>query len=219
MKRLQIIILTFGICGLISCNGQQDNGATFNQSFQVGSIPGISDFETLNEEEKHTDSLKTRHKKDWRNNRSRVFMNFYTNGKLSEIDSAFIKGFPTPCECLIDKDTMFVSMGIGFFGGLGTNLKVFRDRFIGSFYEYTDDVKPYKTNLNDTAFSNYVLVPNKYQHLTLSDMPTWQSDQQLSGLMNFTSNDFYEETYGHVVDSKYVTGKIYFTCKTRQKTK
>lgn len=213
-----MIILTFGICGLLCCKDQQDQEATYNQNFQVGSIPGIKDFETFNEEEKHTDSLKTRIKKDWRHNRGRIFMNVYTNGKPADIDSVFITGLPLPCKCVIDHDTMFVRMGVGFFGGFGFNLKVFNDQFIGTLSEYTDSGEPYKTNLSDTSFSNYFITQNKYQYLILSDRPTLQDAQQLTGFMTFTSNNFYEKDYENRMDTNYLTGKIYFTCITQHQS-
>lgn len=240
IKNLQIILLSVGLCGIFSCNGQQDNGKTFNQTYNVGSIPEIEDFETLNEQEKLHDSIANQYnqlidsmyledtihmehdlldKMDFRNNRSRIFMNFYTNEKLSVADSSFVTGFPTQCQCLTDKDTLFISMGIGFFGGLGFNLKLVNHNFYGSFYEYTDDVKPYKSDLNDTAFYDHVEVQNKYQSLILSEKPTFQSGQQLTGYMTFTSKYFYEKKYGNQLDTNFVTGKLYFTCKTRQKLK
>ncbi len=54
-------------------------------------------------------------------------MNVYTNGKPADIDSVFITGLPLPCKCVIDHDTMFVRMGVGFFGGFGPNKGILHD--------------------------------------------------------------------------------------------
>ena len=139
--------------------------------------------------------------------------------KLNEKEILSKKSFSTRCECNIYKDTLLITMGIGFFGGIGFNLEIIKDNFEANFSEYTDDVKPYKSNLNDTAFYDYFHVKSKYQFLVLNDKPSFQTGLQLTGYMTFSSNNFYVQKYDNQLDTNYVTGKLYFTCKTRQETK
>lgn len=213
IKYLQSIILSIALFGFFSSYGQEDSSRTFKQPYIVGSIPELKSFKKYTELEKRLD------KKDIRDNRGRIFLNLFINNEIIDVDSSFKTGFPTKCQCLIDNDTIFVNLGFGFFSGLGFNLEVFNDKFNGSFYQYTKDVKSYKSNLKDTSFYDYVVVENKYQYLIFSEKPTFLSGQKLTGYLTYTSNNYYQQNYDNQIDTNYVGGKLYFTCKTRLKAK
>ena len=220
-----------------SCKSQDDNGLINNSTYSVAAIPELNNFLTFNKNEKRLDSLNSRYdrrmdslvladttkkkflkKKDFKNNRSRIFMDSYTNGKLTDVGPNPNIGFPTPCECYTTHDSVFVKMGVGFFGGIGFNIKISGNHFLSSFFNYTDDVKPFKSDLKDTAFYDYAIAKSKYQYLILDQKPDYKPGQQLTGYLTYTTNDYYEKAYGDALDSIYVKGKIYFTCKTRYKT-
>jgi len=240
MKQIQTIIFLLLFFCLLTCKAQKkDDGKTLNITYNVGSITEINDFLKYNPDEirfdsiylaydnvmdsiKHADSNNKDNelirKKDFRNNRSRIFMDLYNNGKAEPKDEEFNTGLPTPCECFTDKDTLFIRMGIGFFGGFGFNIEAFGKNFKSSFFNYIDDVKPYKTDLSDTSFYNFITIKNKYQYLILDKKPKFDAGQQLTGYLTYTTNDYYEQNYSNKFDTMFVTGKLFFTCKIRQRT-
>ncbi|MEO8404150.1 MAG: hypothetical protein ABI480_06130 [Chitinophagaceae bacterium] len=227
-KNLLLIILTVFI--FITCKTvRKDDGKTFNKTFVVGEIPDLNAFNTYNELEKGTDSIFSGTDKefkedagankfitDFRNNRSRVFMDSDSNHRIYDGEKSLTTGMPMPCNCSTTNDSLFVQMVIGFFGGAGFEIALHKDTFLSDFFMYTDDVKPYKSNLQDTAFSSHAIAFSKYQYLLLDKLPTYKPDQQLTGYLTYTSNRFYERS-GDTLDSTYVTGKIYFTCNVKER--
>lgn len=233
----QTFLAAFILLLFSSCKGQQDNGKTNNQAYVISEIPEKDDFLKLTDHEKAVDSifggydrtvdsllmkddrLKANlllQKRSFIDNRGRIYLQAYENGKPTKVDSAFYRGMPAPCECLVKKDTVLVSMGIGFFGGMAFNVAISKDNFQSSYYLYIDDVKPYKASLKD-SFSNELTVKSKYQYLILDKQPTFQEGQQLSGYLTMTSQDYYENSYGEKLDTNYVSGKIQFTCTAKRK--
>jgi hypothetical protein len=211
----------------IACKqSKQDDGKTYNNTFEVGDIPGLASFQKMDKKELRLDSFLSDGVKeiglgatnDFRQNRSRVSMQSDPNHKLYSNEKD--EGFSAPCTCVIRGDSLFINTNIGFFGGNGFNLLLYRDSFQSEFYLYTDDVKPYKSSLSDTAFSEQAVAKSKFQFLIVDKKPTYKAGQQLTGYFTYTSNRFYElNSYAPnatSVDSSYVTGNIYFTCLTRQ---
>ncbi len=225
MKIQKALFIFFSFLSLLDCFGQKNN------TYTTGVIPGISDFMILNDIEKQmtsmfneinfsSDSLKLNDsfKKDFTNNRSRVFMNSYNNGKINPRDTAFHLGLPIPCDCTVSNDSMFVFMNFGFLGGFGFNIGVVGNKFQSQFFEYIDDVKPYKISISDTVFNNYIQVDNTTQSLILDKKPTFAIGQQITGFLTFSSSTYVEKTTANSLENKYVSGYSYFTCKTRQRT-
>ena len=226
-----IFFQTKGFC-------QQKTSLTYNSKYQIGKISDIESFKNLNEKEKFADSLfksidfvldsiykadtskrlvDLSFKRDFINNRSRVYMNSYENNKITPIDSEFLLGLPTPCDCYIHNDSLTIKMGVGFFGGFGFNIQLSGSNFQSFFYNYIDDVKPYKLNLSDTTLENFIKVKSKYQSLIIDQKPTFKSGQQITGYFTFTSTNYFEQNGNKTFDSNYVNGKLFFTCKTRKK--
>lgn len=215
MKYLGFIITALpAIINLSSCSNIPQDENKFNKTYKAGSIPNLNDFNTYTEIEMSMDSINRA--RDFRNNRSRLFIKSYTNGKLDSNDFSRHESLAMPCECFAGNDTLYVQMDIGFFGGEGFAIKIFDDNFQSIYFVWTDDVKPYKSNLADTAFTDSPTVMSKFQSLTIDDKPTFKAGQQLTGLLTLTSNNYYQKMYGDDIDSTYVSGKIYFICKTKQ---
>lgn len=234
----QTIIATLILLLFNSCKGPQDNGKTYNRTYVISEIPEKDDFLRLTDHEKEVDSIFVSYDKtvdsfllkDERlkenslfqkpafiDNRGRIYLQAYENGKPVKVDSAFSRGMPAPCECLVKQDTVFVSMGIGFFGGIGFNIAVSKNSFQSSYYLYIDDGKPYKANLKNN-FSNELTVKSRFQYLILDNKPVFKEGQQLSGYLTMTSQNYYENSYGNQLDTNYVVSKIYFTCTTGRKS-
>jgi hypothetical protein len=220
MKTGIIFVILIGFLAITSGKCQELGINAYQKNYVVGEIQGLEGFMTLNEDELRMDSLFSAYgigaeRTSFKQNRGRIFMDSYRNGKIQAKDEAFIMGLPTPCDCSTRGDTTIVKIALGFFGGFGFTIKIYEDKFESSYFEYTDDVKPYKVNLEDTAFYSHVSVENKYQSLILDVQPSHKVGQQITGYFTFTSNDYYEKLYRDSLDSLYVSGKIYFSCKVK----
>jgi hypothetical protein len=226
------------VTGLIifsSCKGQSTK-LNF-KPFSVDSIPQLQKFLTLSPDElkmqesdagmnevldsimaSDTTNLAKEYlvKKDFKNNRARVFLKTLTNGKIEKADDAVLNGLSSSCDCEQNGDTIFVQMNVGFFGGAGIKLQVTNDKFHSSYFTYIDHVKPFKVRPSDKEFVGYVSVPNAEHSLTLDQKPTFSLGQQITGYLTFTSSRYYEQV-GDDLKEEYVEGNLYFTCKTKKK--
>lgn len=207
---------------LISCNEVDQNESKLFKSPQIGQIPNEIRFETLTKKEKKMVEILSQDEPEkgkgaFINNRSRIFLKRYENGTIVKIDSSFTKGSPFPCNCLIEKDTTFINMSIGFMGGMSVSLKIHNDTFESYYFEYTDDVKPYKSNLN-SEFSDFVLVKSEFQNLIINQLPNQKLNQELKGYLSFSSKNYFESNITNKLDTISIVGKAYFKCKTLKST-
>jgi hypothetical protein len=218
MRNPLIIFLFITLVCLSSCHGQQkDNSRSYYKQYVVGSIPSADNFSKLNEFEEEMDSMFKDRKetgllqiRDFKNNRGRIFMTGYDNDIPHQGDSVI----SSICSCSIEKDTLYVDMSVGFFGGAGFPIKIFGKDFESSFFEYTDDAESYKTNPSDTASYGMISVKNKFQYLVIDKQPAFKPGQQLTGYLTFTSGNYYNKNGTHL-DTLYVAGRLYFTCHTK----
>jgi hypothetical protein len=209
----------------------KDDGSTYHKEYVIGSISSTDNFSTLNENEEAIDSMfssddvsedsllaadpkykELAQKRKFTNNRSRLFLVTYTDGQPGRGDSVL----SAPCNCLVEKDTLFIRMALGFFGGFIIDIKLYKTMFETRYLVYTNDVRHYKSDLSDTAFNNQAVAKSKFQFLLLDRQPTFKPGQQLNGYLTFTSRNHYRKSVADKMDTAYVTGKIYFTCHTSQ---
>ena len=193
MNYFKLTVFILGIFSFSFCKGQTYDGKSYNQNYIISFIPDIDGFMKYNKLEIQQDSINARFdkamdtlmvkdsvqktsqlfgKKNYRYNRSRIFIDLNTNGIPDTKDSTYYLGLPTPCQCYTGNDTLFVKMGLGFFGGFGFNIAIFKNDFQSNFFEYTDDVKPYKYSLTDTASYSYITAKNKYHIIIYSTTST-----------------------------------------------
>jgi hypothetical protein len=85
--------------------------------------------------------------------------------------------------------------------------------FKSSFYEYINDAKHFKLNPKDTISYSKIKVENKLQKLILDKKLTHKDGQQITGILYFTTNDYYMEDYPDEIDTVRVAGRVYFTCE------
>ena len=191
----------------------------YSAKYEVGKIRGLDSFKTYNQYEKKFDSIDAQYptveKGKFMTNRSRIYMESFENGKPASQEKALYTGAPMPCECVFSRDTIYISSIVGFFGGSGHGIKIFKDSFESFYVNYTDDVKPFKYNLTDTSFTDNLAVMSKYQTLRLEEKPAFKIGQQLTGLLTFTSRDYYAQSIGDMMDTQYVKGKMFFTCQVK----
>lgn len=208
------------ICLLIIRHLSEAQISQYNRMYTSGKIDPSEKFPDLSPAELRLDSVYSAFKPGtpFRENRSRIYCYIYINGELQKnSDSCFQKGLPAFCDCFTSADTLFISTGAGFFGGFGFYITVEKNSFESSFYEYIDDVKPYKSNLSDTAFTNVIHVKNKYQYLIFEGKPAFKPDEVVIGQLFYTTKPYYEEDNSLNLRNIFVKGKIFFTCRPRAK--
>ncbi len=118
------------------------------------------------------------------------------------------------CQCFLNHDMLFVQMAAGFFGGFGYSIKIDKNKFELVYFEEKAGGSFFKTDPNDTAFSDRAEVSSKYQTLILNQKPTMKPGQQLTGFATYTSVKYYVRKLRDKLDTTYVAGRFYFTCKT-----
>lgn len=237
MYRCQIgVSVVFFLILSLSGTGQVDVPNIYNKHYEVGEIPGIDDFNVLNQKEKQIDSLIRQseiltdsimkekkpgkdfpEKRDFKNNRSRLSLEVYRNGTLSPSDSALNRGLPAQCSCFMVDDTIYIKTFLGFFGGVGVNIKITGKKIDGGVFVFADDVKPYKSAPSDTAFQMFVAPDTKYQYMVLDKNPEYKQGEQITGLYKFASEDFYEKKHQGSLDSISIKGSLIFTCTVKSK--
>jgi hypothetical protein len=222
MIKRPLIFLVFAIGILQACNQSSTNANAFTDTYSVEPIPNIESFYKLSPEEKHTQQLKEKRdqtrnpndKKGWLNNRSRMLLKSYSNGKELTANTPLKKGIPAPCKCSLNGDTVTITTGLGLQAGFGFILKIYNTHYKASYYEYTDDFKIFKNNLNDASLSKSIRVGNQYQSLIFKEQPTFQFGQQLTGYLDFTSVPYYQ-LQSKKLAKHHLKGKLYFTCGTQ----
>ena len=197
------------------------------QSYKVGTIPQFNSFQTLNEaEQQYVTSMPNDNAltgaSAFKTNRSRIFFDHVIkNGAIEKQDSTALKSISIPCNCILKEDTLHLNTGIGMMGGFGFNLKIHKKKAFSEFYMYTDDIKPYKSSLADTAFQRYALVANQKSNPILEEQPQFVLAEQLNGLLSFKTLPIYERTFikeeNDKLYSRTIEGRVFFTCKVRKK--
>ncbi len=84
---------------------------------------------------------------------------------------------------------MNIKWGLAFLAE--REIKIYKEQFRSDYLFYIDNVKPYKYQLTDTAFTDNLALLSKFQSLTLDQPPSFTPGQQLTGylakLFNFLS--------------------------------
>ncbi len=185
----------------------------------MADIPNIVSFLKYNDFDKFLDTVfkpgNGLTMDNYRNNRSRLFLETFSNGKRLLQDSALHAGMSTPCNCWLYNDTLNIKIAIGMFGGMGYNIKLYKDGFSSLALLYIDDVKPFKYKLSDKDFTNQLFLRSIEQTLIVDKKPTFKGGQQLTGYLTFTTPLWYENSWGSNIDTNYARGRIYFTCATK----
>lgn len=207
MKKLLVIVF------ILFCT------VTKAQVVAVGTIPNLDAFYKMDTLELKFDSMMPANDPAFpmafSTNRSRIMLNEKTNDQPVK---APLEKMPALCECYTDKDTLTIKTGIGFFGGFGFEIKVGAKGFRSAYFEYIDDVRPYKYSLADTATYSAISVSTQQQTLTLLNPPAFNPGQQVTGYFTFTTQPFYVKQNALETNKHQVLGHLYFTCKPRAKT-
>jgi hypothetical protein len=208
---------TLFIC--FSCQAQK---AEYNIKYAIAELSGIKGFLKLTRAEQKMDRLpndSTWFNGTFRNNRSRIFLANFENGQLKDgSDSTLKTAFPAVCMCYLHKDTIYIKTWAGFFGVIGFNMKIYQDEFSSQYIIQIDQPDTFKTDSSDKKFTGQAVISNKYQQLTLRTKPNYAINEQLTGLLEITSKNYYEKKSENVVDTINVKARVYFTCKTRRMT-
>ena len=199
----------------ISCKG---NTTQYIKKYSVGPVGGSGDFSKLTPNELEIDSIlkeSPMYRPEYRNNRSRIYLKESENNQDQPMDPVFDKGAGAPCFCSLSKDTIYVNTSLGFFGGYVFELKIYKDEGMFSFMP-TLDQRVFKVNLSDSTFQDQIAVPSVIQKMTLEAKPNFSPNEQITGLVEFTTNTYYVKKNEKMVDTVFNSGKVHFTCVLKQ---
>ncbi len=119
---------------------------------------------------------------------------FYENDKLITDTYDKDKGI----ECITMKalvgDTAVVTGFMGMFTGFGFQITLFKDTCIVR-YIVASDVEMYKLNKTD-SLTIALSVPCKTYKLTLENKPTFEKEEIIQGIIELTSEEYYEVANG-----------------------
>lgn len=120
-----------------------------------------------------------------------------TYSKRKSIDECMIYGS-------LEGDTINIIGFAGMFAGFGYQIALFKDSCIVRHFAKSDE-EIYKLNKNDSL--NFgVSVPCKTYKLTLTEKPTFKKGEVLEGIIELTSEDYYD-----VANDKETKNKIQLT--------
>lgn len=205
--------LFFLLLATLSACSQNNRTPADNKHYSIGNIAGIDSFKTPNETDKRLAAMAPGN--DFIRNRARLWMQFYTNGKLTKQDSALETGMSLPCSCSLNKDTIKIQALIGFFGGMGIQTDMVKDQFQSRYLLMESDGKPYKYHANDKNFTGDLSLNNLSQSLILENQPAFKLSEQLSGYLTFATPKYFETTIANQMDACNAKGRLYFTCVVR----
>lgn len=181
MKRLLILTTAFFLLKTL-CVAQNLVWSNFDTSSKID----INKFAVLTERE--VDLAKSL--EDFVNNRARLTLtdvgNRISPAELQKPD------FPFPCECVLKKDTIFITTALGMMSGLGIITAVYKNQFAASFFQESDNTPVFKLRKNDTLYIDRISVPTNEQKLTLFKKPSFTSNEIIFGAFIGQFKTFYE---------------------------
>jgi hypothetical protein len=103
-------------------------------------------------------------------------------------------------------------------GTFGFSIIASKGFFESDYYAYNEYARLYRSKFNDTTFDRGVEVKSKYQYLVFDKEPAYKPEQQLSGYLAVTSEDFYRRSGRDMPAEKTsIRAKIYFTCTVKKR--
>ena len=117
----------------------------------------------------------------------------------------------------IKKDTIHIIGFAGMFAGFGFYLDLFKDS-CSITHLAKSDAEIYKMNKSDTILTFGLSVPCPQKNLTLVNKPTFKEGEIIEGILELTSQDYWEVANGH--ERKYrMQLKAYFKTEGVKKEK
>ena len=193
------------------------------QPLKIGKIPNWAAFKTMNaQEEKLAATMPTDNalsgRGAFKDNRTRIYIDKILKNNVPEkLDSLAQKGHITPCDCYLKGDNLRIHAGTGAMGGFGIDIIVHEKQFSSGFYIYMNAIKPYKAEITDSSFHHTVNVLNEDALFILQQSPKFELGEIINGYLSFKSRPFYEQLQSEQLDKRRVEGRMYLTCKVREK--
>ena len=134
---------------------------------------------------------------------------------MTEDDTNSVSSFDTTAEVPImtmswvQGDTAHILGFAGVFVGFGFQLQLVGDHYTVAYYTKTDDWPIYKLNRSDTALYLSLSVPCTAENITLVRKPVYRDGEELAGIVDITSQDFYTAIDGKETKNK-VRVRAYF---------
>lgn len=178
---------------------------------------------TTEERKKMLYELKLKKRVSFKENRSRFFVDFIKNDSILLEEEAMVpKPFSIPCSCTLNNDSLYISMGLSFFGGFFYDIRVHENMYSLNYQEADSEFPMYKYSPEDSlsygvnlSIIDSKLIFEKPFHLTI--------DEKITGHLNFESPNYYIfsdfDEYSISLrksEKRKVKGYILFTCQIRK---
>ena len=183
MKLTATITLIAVFISFITC-GQTSNRRT-DQSYQIDS--GL------------TDKIEKKVKSFNDVSMGSIDFRIYQNDSLVGETYSMAKSMESVTMSELNGDTAYITGFLGMFAGLGFQITLFKDTCIIR-HLAKSDVEIYKLNKSDSPGFG-VFVPCRTYNLKLISKPAFKKGEIIEGLIELSSEDYYEVSNGE--DSKY----------------
>lgn len=95
------------------------------------------------------------------------------------------------CDCTLKNDTIIISGGMGYEGGILFKINFSKDTLgIIVYLETKEDI--YSMSKNKQSLGNAIKLKSIDQQLTLFEMPTFKIDEEIKGKVHFQAEPFYQ---------------------------
>jgi hypothetical protein len=157
----------------------------------------------------------------YKDNRSRYYLQAYTNGQLNPEPFMGIDTLTTDCNCTLAGDTLQIQMGIWVFGGFTVHLKLLGNTFQSIYWEDTHEQPVYKARLGDSILTDNLYVENVASRLLLDRKPQFRKGESLLGYFTFTTADYLQLKYPEGTDRETfnrlkLEGSLHFKCVVKE---
>jgi hypothetical protein len=138
----------------------------------------------------------------------------YKNGRpvvpTGKIKTAF---FPSSCLCFKFDDTLMLNSGLGKQAGVGVGIKIYKDRFGGSFHANARNALVYKEHQTDSTYINDIVAEPVLQSLRLLRKPGFSSNEIIIGEYNAVYRKFYQKRTNAKDQPVTYRVRLIFKCK------
>ncbi len=117
---------------------------------------------------------------------------------------------PNVCHCQFKNDTIKISGGIFYGGGIGYQMKMTKDEFDGQIILASDSKTHKKTK--DGEFIKELYLSSKNQDIRFYDEPEFKLDSFLKGKIILTSEEYFTKSSNGLEKDQMIM-KILFECK------
>jgi hypothetical protein len=178
---------------------------------------------TAEERKKMLYELKLKKRVNYKENRSRFFIDFIKNDSIILEEGAMMpKPFSIPCTCILNNDSLYISMGLSFFGGFLYEIRIYENMYSLNYHEADSEFSMYRYSPED-SLSYGINLPILDSKLIFEKPFHLAIDEKITGHLNFKSPNYYifSDFDEHSIlqeksEKRKVEGDVLFTCQIRK---